>query len=301
MIMLRIPRSLSIRLQNPLLNLDLRQQHGQERIQRDHKWAMNLPLISVAFLLFCVGSAAAANMPVDLELVLAVDVSGSMDDDEHQLQKQGYIDAFRHPDLIRAIKSGSHGRIAVTYIEWGGPDDQVIVVPWQIITDQASALRFSEALAAKTIALIRGTSISGGILFSIPLITTNNIRSTRQVIDISGDGPNNSGVLVTQARDMAANRGIVINGLPLMIKPSLWDSPHATKLDRYYNDCVIVGAGAFVLPVRRAGDLQFAIRRKLVLEISETITTFRSRLIKVKNTATDCTIGEKMRGPWDEW
>ncbi|MBL6946262.1 MAG: DUF1194 domain-containing protein, partial [Rhodospirillales bacterium] len=146
------------------------------------------------------GSPAAAATKVDLELVLAVDVSGSMDDDEHYLQRKGYEDAFRHPQIVAAIGSGYHRRIAVTYMEWAGPSSQEITVPWHIIQDQKSAIAFADLLAEVPIAFIRGTSISGGINFAASLFENNGYEGFRRVIDVSGDGPNNMGMPIRPMR-----------------------------------------------------------------------------------------------------
>ena len=157
-----------------------------------------------AALFWLSGEAARAEVPVDLELVLAVDVSGSMDDDEHVLQRQGYVEAFRHPLVIGAITSGILGRIAVTYVEWAGPASQVVTVAWRIIDGGDSARAFANALSDAPIAYIRGTSISGGLAYAATLFAGNGIEGTRRVIDISGDGANNMGKPVEAARARAS-------------------------------------------------------------------------------------------------
>ena len=155
-----------------------------------------------AVILFCLATfnaAARAETAVDLELIVAVDVSGSMDEEEHVLQRQGFVAAFRHPEVINTIMSGFIGRVAVTYVEWAGPVSQVVTVPWRIIDGKDSAGAFADILADEPIAFIRGTSISGGIEFAAGLFTDNGIEGTRRVIDVSGDGANNMGEPVEAA------------------------------------------------------------------------------------------------------
>ena len=203
----------------------------------------------VLFWLAAVNAASAAEAAVDIELVLAVDVSGSMDDDELVLQRYGYVAALRHADVIDAIRSGFLGRIAVIYVEWAGPYSQVVTVPWRIIDGEASAREFAAILDDAPTAFIRGTSISGGLEFSAKLFDDNGIDGTRRVIDVSGDGANKQGIPVEVARDSVLARGIVINGLPLLLKPRLYEYVGGGGLDDYYDDCVIGGPGAFVIAV----------------------------------------------------
>ncbi len=214
---------------------------------------------------------------VDLELVLAVDISRSMDEDEHTLQRDGYVSAFRHKDVINALVSGPHGRIAVTYMEWANDARQVI--PWTIIDGAKSANDFADRLAAEPIYGERRTSISTALYEAEKLISGNDIASIRQVIDVSGDGANNAGMPVTNARDFVLSQKININGLPIMLHsdgqggygsgPNPWgggiDIPN---LDRYYKHCVIGGEGAFIAPVFDLKQLSATIRKKLVLEIA---------------------------------
>ena len=205
-----------------------------------------------------------APVKVDLELVLAVDVSGSMDAEEHAVQRSGYVEALRHPDLWAVIWSGVHQRIALTYMEWAGPHSQVIVLPWRVIDSPEAARVFAEDLAARPIAYIRGTSISGALHYAARLFHSNGFEGSGRVIDVSGDGPNSAGSPVEPARDAVLAQGITINGLPIMLRPTRG----AVELDRYYHDCVIGGFGAFVLPVTHPAELAKSIRRKLVLEIA---------------------------------
>lgn len=210
---------------------------------------------------------ALAETEVDVALVLAVDVSRSMDADEQQLQREGYAEAFRSQIVHDAIARGALGRIAVTYVEWSGVSQQNVVVPWTVLDGSDTARVFAEQLATRPIGLIFSTSISGAIDFSTRLLEESGLDALRRVIDISGDGPNNTGRMVTLARDDAIMRGIVINGLPLMLKrPS--GRGEIENLDLYYRDCVIGGAGSFLVPVRERHQIADAIRTKIVREIA---------------------------------
>ena len=242
-------------------------------------------------------AAAAADATVDLELVLAVDVSRSMDIDEQSLQRNGYVAAFRHKDVIEAISSGPTGRIAVSYVEWAGPAFQTTLLPWTIIDGAAAAHAFADRLAAAPMSREHGTSISNGLIYVGPSFDGNGIAGERRVVDVSGDGPNNMGVPVNVARDPLVASGVTINGLPIMIKrPGGFAS--IENLDIYYEDCVIGGTGAFLVPVTDIQKLASAIRRKLVLEIAARPTA----LVKASEVKTeprvDCMIGEKLREQW---
>ncbi len=255
---------------------------------------------------------------VDLELVLAVDISRSMDFDEHTLQRNGYVDAFRHKDVIDALMSGPHGRIAVTYMEWANDARQVI--PWTIIDSAAAASTFADRMAAEPIYGERRTSISTALYEAERLIRENDITSHRQVIDISGDGANNAGGSVEEARDFVLKRKININGLPILLHadgnggfasggggfggPGI-DIPH---LDRYYKHCVIGGDGAFIAPVFDLKHLSATIRKKLVLEIASLEVAPETAPIqyadapgvtrvqlKLPAEKSDCFAGEKAR------
>lgn len=239
------------------------------------------------------GSAAATEAQVDLELVIAVDVSGSMDAEEFALQRDGYVAAIRHPEFVTAIRSGAHGRIALTYVEWSGADRQSVIVPWALIDGSAAANAFAAALAAQPLVIDRGTSISAALLFGTAQFAANAFDGERRVIDISGDGPNNYGPTVTMARDYAVGEGVVINGLPILIRPS----PLFPEMDRYYTDCVIGGMGSFVLPIRTRDEFGLAIRRKLVIEVAARPSA--ARIIQAAGTApADCIIGERLRSKY---
>lgn len=205
------------------------------------------------------------DIPVDLELVLAVDVSNSMDGDERLLQRQGYEAAFRHDDVIETIKSGLLGRVAVTYIEWADSGRQNVTVPWMLVDSDETANAFADKLAEAKLLRMRRTSIGDALLFSASQFEDNGFAGMRRVIDVSGDGPSNEGWDVASARDKVIARGIVINGLPIVLKkPSYYDE----KLDIYYEDCVIGGPGSFLITIREQGEFIKAIRQKILLEIA---------------------------------
>lgn len=212
---------------------------------------------------------AEAEIPVDIELVLAIDVSGSIDPEEAKLQRQGYVSALTHPKIVDAISRGYLGRIAVTYFEWAGADYRRPIANWATIQDTASAQAFADSLTAAEISIGRRTSISGAIQYAIPLFDDNGYEGTRRVIDVSGDGANNSGVLVNLARDLAIERGITINGLPIVSdRPNRFGFPQLRDLDEYYFHCVIGGTGAFIVVAHGFDAFAQAIHRKLILEIA---------------------------------
>lgn len=228
-------------------------------------------VIAVVMAGFAVPSAAWAEteIPVDIELVLAIDVSGSIDPTEAKLQRQGYVAALTHPRIIEVITRGFLGRIAVTYFEWAGADYRRPIANWAAIEDRASAQAFVDSLTEAEISIGRRTSISGAIRFAIPLFKDNGYEGTRRVIDISGDGANNSGVLVNLARDVAVDEGITINGLPIVNdRPNRFGFPQLKDLDEYYIHCVVGGTGAFIVVAHGFDAFAEAIRRKLILEIA---------------------------------
>lgn len=261
-------------------------------------------LILTAVLLAAPIPATAQMTEVDLELVLAVDISRSMDLQEQRIQREGYVSAFRHPEVIRAIGSGEIGKMAVAYVDWAGVAHQSLLVPWTVIGSEADAFAFADKLSVVETTRERGTSISSGLQFAAELFETSNVAGLRQTIDVSGDGANNMGPPVVPARDSVVAQGITINGLPIMLRPSLAASIEPfgiADLDVYYEDCVIGGPGAFMITVREVSQFQAAIRRKLVLEIAgreppePPIMRVASRLDQPR---IDCMIGEKTRGRW---
>lgn len=212
-------------------------------------------------------TAARAETAVDLALVIAVDISFSMDPDEQTLQREGFVQAFRSTTVHDAIRRGMLGRIAVAYVEWAGASDQRVLLPWTVIEGRKSAESFADAIAAKPTRRAARTSISGIIDFSAKLIGEGDLAATRKVIDISGDGPNNQGRAVTVARDAALEQGITINGLPIMLKdPGYFDVP---ELDTYFRDCVIGGPGAFMVPARSRDQFINAVKTKIIMEVAE--------------------------------
>jgi hypothetical protein len=217
-----------------------------------------------------------------------------MDLDEQRLQRDGYEAAFRDPELQQAITSGTYGRIAVAYVEWAGPSWQAVTIPWTVIDSAAGARAFADRLAAQPISRQRLTSIGAALHFARHLLADSGSVGLRRVIDVSGDGPNNSGPPVAPTRDALVADGIVVNGLPIMLKaasPSFFD---LADLDRYYASCVIGGPGAFMVPVKDIGELKSAIRRKLLLEISGWGPPPRVIPTQAGGTqAYDCSIGER--------
>ena len=241
--------------------------------------------------------AWAADVPVDIELVLAVDISRSMDPDEQQLQREGYVAALTHPDVVAAIRAGARHRIALSYVEWAGPEVQSVVVDWRLIDGADSAQAFASELARAPIQAFRGTAIADGLAFSATRFDGNGYDAARRVIDVSGDGPNNMGMPVELARAAVVRQGITINGLPIMIKAPGGFAAIA-DLDIYYEDCVIGGPGAFVIAVHAADQFAEAIRRKLVLEIADAAPRrIPANAVKIA-ARIDCLIGEKLRRQW---
>ncbi len=239
------------------------------------------------------GARADAQAPVDVALVLAVDISLSMDGEELRAQREGYIAALGHPAVLDAIARGARGRIAVSYVEWAGPWSQSVLAPWTIIAGPQDAAALAERLRAAPLRSGRGTSISGALAFAVDLLSTAP-PADRRVIDVSGDGPNNQGAPVTQARDAALAQGVEINGAPLMFKRAdmLFSIP---DLDIYYQECVIGGPTAFVLPVLGPDKFVDALRTKLILEIAGLP---RPRVIRAAAPRIDCMIGEKLYRRW---
>lgn len=242
-----------------------------------------------------------ADEPVDVELVLAVDVSLSMSADELEIQRRGYAAALTHDHVLQAIAAGAYGRIAVTYVEWAGTNWQHVVVPWTVISSRADAEQVVARLSAQPPNSARRTSISGALEFGADLFAESGFQGTKRVIDISGDGPNNQGAPVDIIRDEVVKQGIVINGLPLMTRGGFTSAYDVNDLDRYYSDCVIGGPGAFMVPVNDWTQFPEAIRRKLVLELAgpasprsvEQANRPAVVLAQAEQTS-DCLVGEKM-------
>ncbi|HZH27800.1 MAG TPA: DUF1194 domain-containing protein [Azospirillaceae bacterium] len=236
--------------------------------------ALCLPVSAMATLCADMPPAMAEDMSVDVELALAVDVSGSVDEEEARLQREGYIAAITDPEVLDAIRGGTIGRIAVAYFEWSGDSYQRVVASWTLIQDEQSAGTFASTLAEAPYVTGRWTSLSGGIDFAATLMEGNGYEGLRRVIDVSGDGYNNSGRPVTMARDDAVARGITINGLPILNdRPNPWGGQPPMDLDKYFEENVIGGPGAFIVPARDFRDFGRAIRAKLIREIANLVRT----------------------------
>jgi hypothetical protein len=236
-------------------------------------------------------------IPVDVEVVLAVDVSYSMDPDEQALQREGYMAAITSREFLQALRQGGNGRIAMTYFEWAGSHHQQIIVPWRMIDGPESADAFAVDIGRARYTRASRTSISGALLFAAPLFEGSGFRGLRRVIDVSGDGVNNNGPLIVPTRDDVLAKGITINGLPILLKRPTMSMLDIENLDIYYEDCVIGGPGAFVIPIKERDQFKEAIRTKLVLEIAG--RTPERRIVPVAASAPriSCTIGEKL---WQE-
>jgi hypothetical protein len=219
-------------------------------------------LAALALALLALATPVRAQPNVDLLLILAVDASGSVNQERFELQRRGYAEAFRNPRVLNAIRGGSTGSIAVTMVQWTGPTMQVQVVRWTLIKDERTITAFADAIEAAPRQLFGGgTSISGAIDYSMLILPTAPFNGFKRVIDVSGDGSNNRGRDVRQARDDAVRAGVVINGLPILsLEP---------YLDKYYFDHVIGGPGAFMIPAENYEKFSDAVLRKLILEIAQ--------------------------------
>jgi hypothetical protein len=231
---------------------------------------MRAAFLALLFAVLAFAPARAAKPEaVDLELILAIDVSGSVDEEEAALQRRGYLAALVHPQVLQAISGGEKRKIGITYMEWAGYHYQRVVVDWAVISDKASAERFVSRIAEVPISTERWTSISGAIEFAMKRFDASPYRGTRRVIDISGDGRNNNGRDLAEVRREALERGIVINGLPIVNdRPTRWGTPPERDLDLYYRDHVIGGPGSFYIVADGFHAFANAIRTKLVREIS---------------------------------
>jgi hypothetical protein len=233
-----------------------------------YRIAILLRFLFTAGVIALPGFAKAAEA-VDLELVIATDVSRSVNAEEALLQREGVAQAFRSADVIRAIERGGIGKIAVAYVDWSTEYINRVVVDWQVIGDSETATFFAHSLLQAPPTWGQRTSISSVILLGSKLIEENEIEGTRRVIDISGDGPNNFGLSLAPVRDETIAKGIVVNGLPIIVEGAEFAGRgFFPDVDKYYQRCVIGGTGAFLVVARGFDDFAAAIRRKLVLEIS---------------------------------
>ncbi|HET7714230.1 MAG TPA: DUF1194 domain-containing protein [Bauldia sp.] len=260
-------------------------------------WRSLPPVASLLAALVAASAAPRAGdapTAVDLKLVLAVDISPSMSAREQRVQREGYVAAFRQTRLVDAVRGGAVGRIAVAYVEWA--EFPAAVIPWTIVEDAESAGQFAARLESLPLRQELRTSLSRALLFSAALLQDPSLAAERSVIDISGDGPNNSGPTVLGARDAVVAAGIVINGLPIMLDKTGQGFFETRGLDDYYRDCVIGGAGAFALPVTRLDALAETIERKLLAEIAAAAIPLR-RAAERRERPADCAIGERMGTP----
>ena len=214
------------------------------------------------------------------------------------LQRQGYIAAFRDPEIIRAIETGFLGRIAVAYYEWAGYGHMRIIVDWTLIDGREAAYAFVDSLERNPPRTAFRTAISSAIDFASGWFDLNEFEGTRRVVDISGDGANNWGGSVTAARDRAVAQGVIINGLPIVNdRPGPSGRPQLPNLDLYYEDCVIGGPGAFIVVANSFEGFAEAVRRKLILEIADTAPGNRPRIIPAQfqpnRVAPPCDVGER--------
>ena len=266
--------------------------------------------VAVAALGFAIAASAAPTVrqlaetragaiPVDVELVIAVDVSYSMDPDEQALQREGYILALTSKEFLQALRQGANGKIAITYFEWAGQSDQKVIMPWRVIDGPEAADAVAAEIARAPYRRASRTSISGALRFAKPLFDESGYKGLRRVIDVSGDGANNAGSLVVPMRDEVLASGITINGLPIMLKRPFVGTMDIENLDIYYEDCVIGGPGAFVVPIREREKFIEATRTKLVLEIARRPPEAQVVPASSQAPRISCTIGERM---WqDRW
>lgn len=213
--------------------------------------------------------AVASGVPVDLELVLAVDVSHSIDQADGRLQREGYVRAFRDPRILDAIRSGRTGAIAVTYVEWSAEDYQRVVVGWSLIDGKDAADGFAARLAAQPRVSQSWTAIGAAIEAGVALIAANPYDGQRKVIDVSGDGVNNSGRQPALSRDLAVAAGVTVNGLVIMRPKPAWSWPPEPPLDEYYRDNVVGGTNSFLIVATEPAAYPRAVLQKLLREIAD--------------------------------
>jgi hypothetical protein len=218
------------------------------------------------------GIAVARAETVDLLLVLAADVSRSIDDGEFNLQRKGYAAAMTDPRVLRAIAGGRNHAIAITFIEWSGASDQNVVVDWTVVRDEEAAGGIAATMIAAPRSFLGRTSISAAIDYSLERLAAAPPQSEKRIIDVSGDGTNNSGRPVTEARDQAVASGVTINGLAIINTQANPGYAFHTQppggLPKYFEENVIGGPGAFLLQVENFDTFAEAITRKLVTEIA---------------------------------
>lgn len=227
-----------------------------------------LAAAGAAALPIAISRRARADDAVDVALVLAVDVSRSIDEDEARLQREGYRSAVSDPVVVAAIRGGMEGAAAIAYVEWAGIEYQRTVIPWRRIATQAHADAWAAELEAAPRTSLSWTSISGAIRHSRELLAECLWEATRQVIDVSGDGVNNSGPPADQQRDAAIAEGITINGLPIINDRPTFGRMPPVPLDDYYRENVIGGDGNFMIVAEDFESFGVAVKRKLIREIA---------------------------------
>src|SRR6187551_1648202 len=262
--------------------------------------------LSLAWTLLAGGLAIAAPAPsaivaqnaapteVDVELALAVDISFSMDPEEQELQREGYIHALTSPEFLRALKEGIHGKVAITYLEWANYNERRVIVPWRLIDGPEAADAFVAEIARAPYRRASRTSVSGALEFAAELFENSGYKGIRRVIDVSGDGANNNGPPVAMVRDEVLSKGFVINGLPIMLKDPIGSGMDIDALDIYYEDCVIGGPGAFVIPIKQRSQFKEATRTKLLQEIAAVPPEPRVRPASSSAPRMSCLVGEQI-------
>jgi hypothetical protein len=228
--------------------------------------------VVVVFAAACSPSTAPAAEQVDILLVLAADVSRSVDSEKFQLQREGYAAAVSDPHVLEAIRSGRTGRIGLTFLEWSGIGSQRVVIDWAIISDAESAKGFGDRLLEAPRSFADRTSISGAIDFAMNRLAQAPFESARHTIDVSGDGTNNAGRDVASARDAALAQGVTVNGLVILSDtPLVWNPDHTNPpggLENYYRNNVIGGPGAFVVAAKDFASFGQAIVKKMIAEVA---------------------------------
>ncbi|MEM7423539.1 MAG: DUF1194 domain-containing protein [Pseudomonadota bacterium] len=256
--------------------------------------------VAALFLVSALSSAAAAeDVPVDVELMLAVDVSRSMSPRELEIQRRGYAEALTDPEIMAVIDTGFYQKVALTYVEWSGTNAQRIIVDWTEIGSSEDLESFAAQLTAEFQDILRRTSISGVLSYAPLSFAANGFRGDRRVIDVSGDGPNNQGRPIEPVRDAIIEQGFVINGLPLMTRDGVGWQFHLDDLDLYYKECVIGGPLSFMIPVYSWEEFPLAVRRKILLELAGDVPANPPRVMPANfrgltEEGYDCLIGEKM-------
>jgi hypothetical protein len=245
---------------------------GSEVVMRIARYVLSVAALVLAPLVAAQVPPARAAEQVDLLLALAMDVSRSMDQPKFLLQREGYAAAIMNPQVLNAIKSGPHQKIAVCFIDWSGPGQQQLVIDWSVVDSVASARRFGDLIFESARSFYDSTSIGGGIGFAAAQIARAPFEAERHAIDVSGDGTNNSGRDVQLARDQAVARGIIVNGIVILTDIQQSRNPPHTNppggIEKYYRDNVIGGPGAFVMVAEDFSSFGRSMVKKLIAEIA---------------------------------